>query len=140
MILDATWAPQSERPVFATAGRDKSVKIWQLDGDTFVCKSTIATKTSVTAVAFMTQAEAGFLYLAVGEETGEISIHAVASSTLETKHVTTVDKRMSPSKTISELAWRPRRSAHSDTASVKFQLAVASEDSALRVYGISNLV
>ncbi|RAL07738.1 Elongator subunit ELP2 [Aspergillus homomorphus CBS 101889] len=62
MILDAAWAPKSRVPVFATAGRDKSVKIWQMTDGAFECHSTIPLKTP------------GSFILAAGEESGELHL------------------------------------------------------------------
>jgi elongator complex protein 2 len=80
MILDAAWAP-SNKKVFATAGRDKQVKIWGCeDGkdEGFVCKATIAAEHAVTSIDFMDSAvKDGSVYLAVGTETGEVKIYSM---------------------------------------------------------------
>lgn len=78
MILDAAWGPGEGR-VFATAGRDKSVKIWARDGGAgFTCKTTITGEHPVTAVDFM---DVGFndgrVYLAVGTEVGRLRFYSV---------------------------------------------------------------
>ena len=79
MILDAAWAPGEGR-AFATAGRDKTVKLWGRGKDEggFVCKSTMQDESPVTAVDFVDAAlEDGSAYLAVGTELGRLSIYRI---------------------------------------------------------------
>lgn len=78
MILDAAWAPGKER-VFATAGREKTVKVWTEDEQTgFTCRTTITEEHPVTAVDFMgVLVGDGRAYLAVGTEIGRLKIYAV---------------------------------------------------------------
>ncbi|OAX77930.1 hypothetical protein ACJ72_07765, partial [Emergomyces africanus] len=87
MILSASWAPilDSSRPrVFATAGRDKTVKLWmqekgQDQEESFICKASVSFSNPVTAIDFLpVVVGGGQLYLAVGLDTGQISIHAFA--------------------------------------------------------------
>ncbi|BDD56472.1 hypothetical protein MPDQ_006412 [Monascus purpureus] len=146
MILGAAWAPMSEIPVFATAGRDKSVKIWKMEEDTFTCKSTASFKTSVTAISFLPTRQKGSFILATGEDSGEISIYQVENDSLELRNIAVVDKFISPSKTVTQLSWRPASSTEPDGVSDKekqdglsFELAVASEDISTRIYAIQNM-
>jgi elongator complex protein 2 len=78
MILDATWAPGPVR-AFATAGRDKTVKIWAKDeGTGFSCRTTITEEHPVTAVDFMDVLLAdGRASLTVGTEAGKLRIYSV---------------------------------------------------------------
>jgi elongator complex protein 2 len=77
MILDAAWAP-GEGKVFATAGREKTVKIWARDEAGFTCRTTITEEHPVTAVDFMDAFMGdGKAYLAVGTEIGRLRIYAV---------------------------------------------------------------
>ena len=101
MILDAAWAPApvaEEHLVFATAGRDKQVKIWQrrakegeggaaADGE-IVLAATIPETHPVTAVDFLPRTVAGSgdqtsggavstLVLAVGTEAGVLSLYGL---------------------------------------------------------------
>lgn len=131
MILDAAWAPFNEVPVFATAGRDKSVKIWQTEGDSFETKCTIQVTHAVTAVAFLPWVVDGAFMLALGEETGRVSIHKI-SSALELVASTPFVTELCPSKAITELIWKPSAS-QSD-----LKLAVASEDTSLRIFDVTN--
>ncbi|KAJ5825492.1 hypothetical protein N7474_002630 [Penicillium riverlandense] len=139
MILGAAWAPYAKTPIFATAGRDKSVKIWEKTGDTFSCKSTVAVTSAVSAISFLPVIFKSTFVLAVGEDNGTISIHRVASDRLECQHIVTVAQNLSPSKTITSLSWRPVPVKEVDGRS-KFELAVASEDTSARIYSISNML
>jgi elongator complex protein 2 len=77
MILDAAWAP-GEGKVFATAGREKTVKVWARDETGFTCRTTITEDHPVTAVDFMDALMGdGKAYLAVGTEVGRLRIYAV---------------------------------------------------------------
>lgn len=88
MILDATWAPVSDSLVFATAGREKQVKIWRrAPGDTpdagIICTTTISETHPITAVDFLHRETAnGTLLLAVGTEIGKISIYSIDRNSL----------------------------------------------------------
>jgi elongator complex protein 2 len=80
MVLDAAWAPASSTaPVFATAGRDKQVRIWAAkpneDGKLqFSQTASIPTASPVTSVDFVPQVIDGRLVLAVGTELGRLSL------------------------------------------------------------------
>lgn len=81
MILDAAWAPlQGETRVFATAGRDKQVKIWvkRSSGDEaakFGLEKAVAHEHAVTAIDFLSRPSGkGNLVLATGTEAGKIRI------------------------------------------------------------------
>jgi len=138
MILDAAWAP-GERRVFATAGRDKSVKIWVRDREAgFTCKATIAEEHPVTAVDFLDVVLGdGKAYLAVGTEVGGLRFYSVdvkgdfSATEVEMSYASTYPY---PSKTITQLAWKPSRG---EGNAVKVELAIASEDSSLRIYSLN---
>jgi elongator complex protein 2 len=77
MILDCAWAPIVEgRRVFATAGRDRQVKIWtrQAEGK-FTLAKVVPFEGPVTAVDFLGRPGAdGTLVLAVGTEGGKVAV------------------------------------------------------------------
>ncbi|KAJ5362300.1 hypothetical protein N7541_003144 [Penicillium brevicompactum] len=138
MILGADWAPVTTDHVFATAGRDKSVKIWERSEDNFACKTSIPLTSAVSAIAFLPITYKGSFIIAVGEDSGVISIHKIAAETFEVAHVVTIDREVSPSKTITQLSWRPvLPEAESKD---QFELAVASEDTSTRIYAISSML
>ncbi|KAI2623354.1 WD40 repeat-like protein [Hypoxylon sp. NC1633] len=88
MILDATWASSANSLIFATAGRDKQVKIWQQasteSGDSSIsCVTTIQESHPVTAIDFLHHnTENGALLLAAGTEIGKVSIYSIDVTTL----------------------------------------------------------
>lgn len=81
MILDAAWAP-CETPAFATAGRDKLVRLWKGEkGDNgqiqFTQSGSISCGVPVTAVDFLPQVLAGRCLLAIGTEDGRVELYSV---------------------------------------------------------------
>lgn len=132
MILDAAWLP-GERRAFATAGRDKQVKIWEQVGETgegtkggFVCRTTIPEESPVTAIDFMdTPLDDGLACLAVGTEAGRLSLYCIDLKDLGMSKKFVVEARLvfndgpqasrwelivsssGPSMAITQLAWRP---------------------------------
>jgi elongator complex protein 2 len=139
MILGAAWAPTTAERIFATAGRDKSVKIWQRTEEAFVCKTIIALTSAVSAVAFLPTPYKNNFILAAGEDTGAVSIHRIAIDSLEAQQIAAIDRLIAPSKTITQLSWRPVPAADVDSRT-QFELAVASEDTSTRIYAISNIL
>lgn len=143
MILDAAWAPDRSPPLFATAGRDKSVKLWQLKDQgngkpTFECTSTINLQSPATAVSFHpSHGQSSDSILAIGDDTGRILLYSVASSSsadaLEVKELSVFEPSISPSKAITRLAWRP------GSEQDRLLLAVASEDCSLRIYAVEGV-
>lgn len=84
MILDAAWAPgPTSAPVFATAGRDKQVRIWAgktgEDGKLqFAQAASISCASPVTSVDFLPQAVNGRYILAFGTELGILSLALIS--------------------------------------------------------------
>ncbi|KAH9221146.1 RNA polymerase-like protein II Elongator subunit [Leptodontidium sp. 2 PMI_412] len=150
MILDAAWAPMSGTvTAFATAGRDKQVKIWAREEAStgaggYVCKATIAEDAPVTAVDFMNVclADGARTYLAVGAEVGRVRIYCVdvkqafSVAELEVEYQSPYPYS---SKAITQLAWKPTGTSgeKAEGMEMEMELAVASEDSSLRVYSIN---
>lgn len=80
MVLDCCWSPYGT--FFATASRDKTVKIWSLGEDgVWLAKSATKLSESVTAVDMVAQGSK--TVMAVGTETGAISIYEVAQDKSE---------------------------------------------------------
>lgn len=147
MILSASWAPHPTMSVFATAGRDKSVKVWAREGDTYVCKSSIPVSRPVTAIDVLPILTHNSLYVAIGDDSGQISIHKIEPEGLAAGANVLIPKLESPSKSITQVSWRPLKSpveidggvATGDKKIGRHQLAVASEDSSVRIYNIDDL-
>lgn len=130
MILGASWTPL-EQPTFLTAGRDKSVKIWQIADAEVQLKGIISANAAVTAVACNHQLSSRMVLFAFGTENGEIGIGKLSVETSDEVEVTMVDKDLSPANTINQIVWRPGR-----TDGQQQQFAVASDDTSIRIYNI----
>jgi len=137
MILNCSWAPHSAGPVFATAGRDKSVKVWHVEARGNVeCKVTLPTSTSATAVAFMLDYKSDRLVLAHGTEDGVITIVALNREDWTVVQSEQIDKAEQPSAAINALRWRPEQGGKEHRLA---QLAVASEDHSMRLFAFDSL-
>lgn len=140
MILDGVWISSDSQLLFATAGRDKVVKLWSgqpgSDGPEFACRASIARKSAVTAISALYGGDNGSI-LAVGEDDGSISLHRIRCTTENPEILESieVDRRFCPSKTVHRLAWRPVPENAEDNRGC--QLAVASEDGSVRILKIN---
>ncbi|KAL2177970.1 WD40-repeat-containing domain protein [Thermothelomyces heterothallicus CBS 202.75] len=150
MILDAAWAPLGAagsdgdpvRRVFATAGRDKLVKVWvRKEGSEgiFELGKAIPEDHPVTALDFVPETtQDGSLLLAVGTEAGKISVLTlrVAGGGGEVEVVSTLEvkKELCLPKAVMQLAWRPAREGQKGK-----ELAIAGEDGSLRIYSFPSL-
>jgi elongator complex protein 2 len=130
MILNCAWTPL-EQPTFLTAGRDKSVKIWQITNDEVQLKGTVTANASVTAVASSGRFIDGMMWFAFGTETGEIGVVNAGADELDRAAVTMVSADIAPAKTVNQITWRPGGSERQ-----KHQIAVATDDSSVRVYNV----
>ncbi|KLU88803.1 RNA polymerase II Elongator subunit [Magnaporthiopsis poae ATCC 64411] len=162
MILDASWAPllavgdHGPLRAFATAGRDKNVKVWTLkdnkaEGDggvesaaatatrTFELATTIPLEHAATAVDFLWRPLDGGLVLAVGTEAGKISTYILdpESWAVVTQH--DLNSHLCSSKSMLQLAWRPAGREEAPRDQQRAELAVACEDSSLRIYKFRGL-
>lgn len=78
MILDAAWAPGASG-AFATAGRDKSIKLWSMDECSHKCVLALKEDAPVTSIDFAdVVAEDSHAWLAVGTEAGRLSFHLIS--------------------------------------------------------------
>lgn len=92
MVLDCCWSPDGT--FFATASRDKTVKLWkQNPNQEWTAVYTLKMTESVTAVDIASSPNGPLL--AVGTESGSISLHTVdvKESALETKVVHEIESR-----------------------------------------------
>jgi elongator complex protein 2 len=130
MILGASWT-SFEQPIFMTAGRDKSVKIWQITDADVELKGSVATGAAVTAVACSSQLHQGCVVFAFGTETGEVGIGKASTDSLDKAKVTMVKAELVPAKAVNQVVWRPGR------AQDRQQVAVVSDDTSMRLYNVA---
>ncbi|KII94803.1 hypothetical protein PLICRDRAFT_33611 [Plicaturopsis crispa FD-325 SS-3] len=126
IIWDCAWAHEGD--VFATASRDKTVKIWHRRDDKWMAIATIKAKDAATAVAFNPRDKHGRRRLAIGLETGEVLIYCNAPTsedqwTLEY----TMDSKAAHVDHVHQIAWRPTQDGAPQ------ELATCSEDGTLKV-------
>ena len=159
MILGAAWAPLKAGRVFATAGRDKVIKLWKAEDQTFECITTIAMTAPVTSVDFHSVVQDGRMVLAAGNEKGEVSLFLFEIDDLSKQKIHPIHRRyvvlkqllvtkltnvsrLCPSLAVTQLAWRPAKTGFlpSKVSEVDedrpMEIVVASEDSSLRVLKI----
>lgn len=134
MILDATWLPGGLR--FATAGRDKAVRIWRDGGDgkSLEAVMTIQTSLPVTAIdAHPESTNAGqSLLLAYGLEDGSLMTCKVTQDNLQLEGVSEpVPREIGPSGAVTQVSWRPLVGGAGQRDAM---LAVSSEDCSVRIY------
>ncbi|KAJ7498984.1 WD40-repeat-containing domain protein [Mycena latifolia] len=132
IIWDCAWA--SEGDIFATASRDKTVKIWRrAPDDKWIAAEIIKTKDAATAVDFSPLDSQDRRHLAVGLETGAVLVYSnagTAASNWRLEH--TLDSNVAHVGHVHRLSWRPtiREGAK--------ELASCSEDGTLIVFCISS--
>jgi elongator complex protein 2 len=130
MILGAAWTPL-EQPTFMTAGRDRSVKTWQITDTNVQLKGTVTAGAAVTAVACSSQLLQDSFLFAFGTESGEVGISKLSTDALGKAEVTMVKAELAPAKTINQVVWRPNR------AQEEQQVAVVSDDTSMRLYNVT---
>jgi elongator complex protein 2 len=127
MINDCAWMPsQTGSATFATAGRDKTIKLWRVipsassssEVEVNLLK-TLPTSTSVTALAISADG-----VLAFGTEKGGLGLVNGIEGEVEV-----VERVVGPAKSVASLKWRPR----SEEEGRGRMLAVGSEDGGVRV-------
>ncbi|KIJ20201.1 hypothetical protein PAXINDRAFT_160820 [Paxillus involutus ATCC 200175] len=130
IIWDCSWSREGD--VFATASRDKTVKIWspKAGSDRWPALATLKFKEAATAVAFcsLDSKKIARRLLAVGLETGEILIHHGSRSAPEHWDlVHSIGRGIAHIAQIHRLAWR------STDDPTKKHLASCSEDGTLKI-------
>jgi WD40 repeat protein len=127
MVLDCAWAPSGAH--FATASRDKTVKIWTREGGAATAwkvTHTIPLTEAATAVA-VTEADGADL-VAVGTESGAVSVY-VLNAEAETRKIVSIPAAQQHAAAVNRLEWAPN-------ADKGLHLASAGEDRAVRIFDI----
>ncbi|KAF5369818.1 hypothetical protein D9758_001112 [Tetrapyrgos nigripes] len=127
IIWDCTWSHEGD--LFATASRDKTVKIWNRD-DAGKWRATVTLKTSeaATAVDFTPFDAKRRRLIAVGLENGHICIYSNTEGSAW-EHKASFDSSKVHVNHITSLRWRPQTSSETQSR----ELASCSEDGTLRI-------
>ncbi|AAS51112.1 ACL116Wp [Eremothecium gossypii ATCC 10895] len=130
IIWDGDWLPASCGTAFVTASRDKTVKIWRLDGQEgrFEVESNLKLKEAITAVAVTPRLIEGRLLLAFGLESGAVHIYTYSERAF--LQVLQLDSAIAPADRINRIRWNPAH--HKEN----IMLSVASADSSVRIYSV----
>jgi elongator complex protein 2 len=92
IIYDCAWLPEGK--AFVTVSRDKSLKIWALQGS---CEATVKLAMPVTAVDVLGETVGGLYWIAVGLEDGALVIYSVQEGQWQdVQKVLAFDQRYAP--------------------------------------------
>lgn len=148
MILDAAFSSTGAYPFFATAGRDKSIKLWghvfMYDNENakgldhqqkaeFKLYRTITRPSPVTAIALTCNGAESHGVLAAGEEDGSISIHIFDIETLQVEDAFELSTDVCPPRAVNRLQWRLGGWNWHRKDGCAYQLAVAGADGSVRI-------
>ncbi|PFH51457.1 hypothetical protein AMATHDRAFT_142786 [Amanita thiersii Skay4041] len=125
IIWDCAWSMEGD--VFATASRDKSVKIWQQSDGKWIASATIKVDFAATAVDFAPLNAHNVRILAVGLETGEIALYTNMPESNDWQLVLKDLIRSVHMGHINRLAWCPKINGDS------MDFASCSDDGTLRI-------
>lgn len=142
MVLGAAWAPSAAGLVFATAGRDKQAKLWAAEDGGFKCRASISAAAPVAAVDFHPEARNGCPLLALGTETGQITLAIFDGSLAVTKSID-LAAGLCPALAVIRVTWSPGRQKassgyYADEDRARSLLAVASDDCSTRILSIAD--
>ncbi|KAF7433336.1 hypothetical protein PC9H_005286 [Pleurotus ostreatus] len=135
IIWDCAWSDDGE--IFATASRDKTVRIWSMKDNEGKSKwapaATIKTKESATSVDLCGLPSQEKRVLAIGLESGEIIIFTnPRGSPSDWQQHLSLDKSMAHVDHVYRLAWRPATAADG----TEHHLASCGEDGVLKIHNI----
>ncbi|KAL6702437.1 Elongator subunit elp2 [Coniothyrium glycines] len=129
MILGAAWTPL-EQATFLTAGRDKTIKTWQITENEVQLKGSASATSAITAIACRERLNDGSVSFAYGTENGEIGIGRIQPNGEVDAELTIIPPELSPSKSVNQIAWRP------NVTEGQAQVAVVSDDTSLRIFNV----
>ncbi|KAG9219260.1 hypothetical protein CCMSSC00406_0001670 [Pleurotus cornucopiae] len=135
IIWDCAWS--DDGAIFATASRDKTVRIWSIKDNEGKSKwapaATIKTKESATSVDLCGLPSQEKRVLAIGLESGEIIIFTnPRGSPSDWQQHLSLDKSMAHVDHVYRLAWRPATAADG----TERHLASCGEDGVLKIHRI----
>ncbi|BGP40443.1 Elongator subunit elp2 [Rhodotorula kratochvilovae] len=130
IIWDAAWA--SDASFFATASRDKTVKVWVREETSWTAVATLKFDEAATSVASTYVPEKRIHVLAVGVENGEIRLFSAAPDSLASwTPLSVLDSSVAHVLAVTTLSFCPRRPAPST-----LRLASGSDDHTVRIFDI----
>ncbi|EPS62138.1 elongator protein 2 [Genlisea aurea] len=142
IIWSCSWHPRRHR--FATGSRDKTVKVWEVGGDSSspveLARTLPPFGSSVTAVSW---AEDG--RLAVGMESGLIEVWSFlsapsSSSNGESVAVVRFDPFACHVSSVRRLRWRRRRKNDEQEEDGELWLASCGDDNCVRIFKLSRRI
>ncbi|KAF8592532.1 WD40 repeat-like protein [Ramaria rubella] len=131
IIWDCAWMIEPSEVAFATASRDKTVKVWRPVDESlsqWAASATLKFNEAVTAIDFSPVLRDGHRRLAVGLESGDIFIYSSRPNANDWWLELTLDSQLGHGDSIYRIIWRP-----SQGTGPSQQLATCSEDRSIRV-------
>ncbi|GJJ07345.1 hypothetical protein Clacol_001546 [Clathrus columnatus] len=130
IIWDCAWIVEPEAYGFATASRDKTVKIWKPRDSSHLnweAVQTLSFPEAVTSIDFSPALNDGRRRLAIGLEDGSILIYCSAVEG-RWEHEVSFPAEVAHVDAVNRIQWKP----NSDKGSVQY-LATCSEDGAIKI-------
>ena len=133
IIWDVSFAPSdfSVERVFATASRDKTVKIWRGNKKTWKCVCTVKFAEAVTACAFVPEMVGESAVLAVGLENGRMYILSCLMGETEFRVLHAFDERITHAEAVNAVGWRPGGGVDG-----RWEVASCGDDCSVRIYTV----
>ncbi|AMD18676.1 HBL226Wp [Eremothecium sinecaudum] len=128
IIWDCDWTTTELGKAFITSSRDKTIKLWRYNDskDDFEVEQSLKFTEPVTSVSAYPRLISGKLIIAVGLESGGISIHTYEDRSFS--ETVNVDDSITPAGKINRIRWSNLE------ADGKLLLGVASADNSARIY------
>lgn len=126
IVWDCTWAPTDN--LFFTVSRDRQIKLWNITTQIDMVSS-LKFEEPVTSVSCYKHAINEKLIVAVGFESGDISLLSVTLSNFDITTINQFDTLITPASRISKLGFSTEKNDH-------IHLSAGSTDTSVRVYSI----
>ncbi|ODQ77474.1 hypothetical protein BABINDRAFT_41630 [Babjeviella inositovora NRRL Y-12698] len=131
IIWDCSWGPDAWGNVaFFTGSRDKTVKFWEVTANGVELIATLRLQAVVTAVDVHRDVFGGKAVLAVGLEDGGVLVYSMTRAG-EFTLVSRFPDEILPAARVNRLAWNRLVASNG-----RLKLAVGSEDTSVRIYGV----
>lgn len=131
IIWDCSWAPLNTfGKLFFTVSRDKQIKVWNITTSIDMVGS-LKFNEPVTSVSCYNHVLNRKLLVAVGFESGNISLLAVNLTDYQITTISDLDTLITPASRISKLSFS------SEESEATAYLSVGSNDTSVRVYSVS---